>query len=70
MSIGITALGCAINIDRLEIFVKKTLSKLRNVLAVMKPYIEWLQYRLVLRLVFRLSPAFIFVSVIMFVNIL
>lgn len=45
MSIGITALVCAINIDRLEIFVKKTLSKLRNVLAVMKPYIEWLQYR-------------------------
>ncbi|XP_070161582.1 uncharacterized protein [Polyergus mexicanus] len=46
MSIGIIALGCAINIDRLEIFVKKTLSKLRSFLAMMKPYIEWLQYRM------------------------
>ncbi|CAL1682644.1 unnamed protein product [Lasius platythorax] len=41
MSIGIIALGCAMNTDRLEIFIKKISSKLGDALAVMKSYIEF-----------------------------
>jgi len=49
MSIGIIALGCAINIDHLKTFVEKISNKLRNVLAMTKSYIEWSQDRLVTR---------------------
>ncbi|GAB1859299.1 hypothetical protein CAJAP_00315 [Camponotus japonicus] len=45
MSIGIIALGCAINIDHLKTFVEKISNKLRNVLAMTKSYIEWSQDR-------------------------
>ncbi|KAL6437327.1 hypothetical protein ACFW04_005081 [Cataglyphis niger] len=46
MSVAIIALGCAINIDRLEIFVKKIFSKLRDIITMTKSYIEWFQYRM------------------------
>ncbi|XP_072760949.1 uncharacterized protein [Anoplolepis gracilipes] len=45
MSIAIIALGCAINIDRLETFIKKTLSKLWDALVVIMSYVEWSQIR-------------------------
>ncbi|EFN64970.1 hypothetical protein EAG_14445 [Camponotus floridanus] len=45
MSIGIIALGCAINIDHLKTFVEKISNKLRNALAMTKSYIEWSQDR-------------------------
>lgn len=73
MSVGIIALGCAINIDRLKSFVKKISNKLRDVFAMTKSYIEWSQDRLVTSIVIGVSIIscfLIFVSVILLVNVL
>ncbi|KAL6259669.1 hypothetical protein P5V15_009585 [Pogonomyrmex californicus] len=40
MSIAIMILGCANSTDRVEIFVKETLTKFQNILAVIKSYAE------------------------------
>lgn len=52
MSIAIAALGCANSTDRVETFVKETLTRFQDVLAVVKSYVEWSQNGLVLQFVF------------------
>lgn len=52
MSIAIAALGCANSTDRVETFVKETLTRFQDALAVVKSYVEWSQNGLVLQFVF------------------
>lgn len=52
MSIALAALGCANSTDRVETFIKETLTRFRDALVMIKSYVEWSQDGLVLRFVF------------------
>lgn len=43
MLIALTALGCANSTDRVETFIKETLTKFWDTLTIAKSYVEWSQ---------------------------
>jgi len=43
MLIALTAVGCANSTDRVETFIKETLTKFWDTLTIAKSYVEWSQ---------------------------